>query len=261
MTGIRAQGLAWLAWLAFVVYGSLLPFDFQPLTLEAALEAFRHIPFLQLGIESRADWVANGVLYLPVGLLGVLALGPGTGRRGWVPALTVPVVFAAGSLLAVAVEFAQLYFPPRTVSQNDILAECIGTALGAGVAPLLAPWVARFAAAMRERAGAFAPRLLELYACSYLLLSLFPFDLLLTGDEWLAKLASDQCGWWLAEATRQRGWLAAVLLGAEVVLAMPFGVLLALRRRAPGSAVGAAVAVGVLLGMAVEGAQLAVASG
>jgi hypothetical protein len=48
-------GVAWLAWLAFVVYGSLLPFDWQPLPLAQALARFHDIPFLHLGVESRAD--------------------------------------------------------------------------------------------------------------------------------------------------------------------------------------------------------------
>ena len=58
-----------LGWLVFVVYGSLLPFDLHPLPMAQALARWQAIPFLQLGVDSRADWVANGVLYLPVGLL------------------------------------------------------------------------------------------------------------------------------------------------------------------------------------------------
>ena len=46
--------------------------------------------------------------------------------------LGVALVFGR-ALLAVAVEFTQQFFPPRTVSLNDIVAEFIGSALGAGV--------------------------------------------------------------------------------------------------------------------------------
>ena len=61
--------LAWLGWLVFVVYGSLVPLDYVALPLDHALAAFRNIPFLSLGLDSRADWVANGVLYAPLGSL------------------------------------------------------------------------------------------------------------------------------------------------------------------------------------------------
>ena len=67
MSRARLALAAWLAWTAFIVYGSLLPFDFQPVPLDRAWALFRQAPFLVLGVESRADWIANGVLYAPVG--------------------------------------------------------------------------------------------------------------------------------------------------------------------------------------------------
>ena len=72
----------WLGWTFFVVYGSLLPFDFHPLTIDVAIEGFRQMPFLHLGVESRADWVANGVLYLPVGVFTVRLITALRGGRG-----------------------------------------------------------------------------------------------------------------------------------------------------------------------------------
>ena len=43
-----------VAYLAFVVYGSLVPLEFRPQPWAQAVEAFRAAPFLNLGIESRA---------------------------------------------------------------------------------------------------------------------------------------------------------------------------------------------------------------
>ena len=60
---------ATLAYLAFVVYGSLVPLDFRPIPLDQAWLSFQQVPFLSLGVGSRADWVANGVLYVPLGFL------------------------------------------------------------------------------------------------------------------------------------------------------------------------------------------------
>ncbi len=265
-----------LGWLVFVVYGSLLPFDLHPLPMAQALARWQAIPFLQLGVDSRADWVANGVLYLPVGLLLAQCLRAAWGDHllaRWGAGLSA---LALGCGLALAVEFSQLFFPSRTVSQNDLMAECLGTLVGV----VLAPWVGRWADAL-QRAWAqdgqrLLPRLLEGYAAAYLLLSLFPFDLLLSAAEWQAKLASGTCGWWLAPVSLQRGWLLGVLLAVEVALSVPVGIWLAWRPvprlTGPGSRPGRvqppqrarlapALLAGAGLGLLIEGGQLAIASG
>src|SRR5262245_52270613 len=58
---------AGLGLLLFVVYGSLVPFDFHGRPLDAAWRTFQQAPWLVLGIDSRADWVANLLLYIPLG--------------------------------------------------------------------------------------------------------------------------------------------------------------------------------------------------
>ncbi len=72
---------AGLSYLAFVIYGSLVPLEFRDRSWDDALQAFSRIPFLHLGIGSRADWIANILLYMPLtfiwsGIAGVVA---GTG--------------------------------------------------------------------------------------------------------------------------------------------------------------------------------------
>ena len=61
MTGLPAGRLLAI-YAAFVVYGSLVPLAYTPLPWAQAWETFKATPFLQLGVESRADWIANGVL-------------------------------------------------------------------------------------------------------------------------------------------------------------------------------------------------------
>jgi hypothetical protein len=60
----RPAAALWLAlaYAVFVVYGSLVPLEFRALPLDEAWSRFQHMPFLDLGLGSRADWVANGVL-------------------------------------------------------------------------------------------------------------------------------------------------------------------------------------------------------
>ena len=247
---------AWLGWLTFVVYGSLVPLDFVGMPLDRALAAFRAIPFLQLGIDSRADWVANGVLYAPLGLLSAKLL------RAWLPrlpwALAIAVAWLGCAALALGVEFTQLFFPPRTVSQNDLWAEGIGSAVGALMAPLLAGWVSRLGAGWFAGGATLMRHLLEGYAVAYVLLCFFPYDLLLSWQEVQGKLGAGLWGGWLAP--NERGGLFALLqLVVETGLALPFGVLLA-RRMAAGGLLRAALW-GTALGGLIELGQFFVASG
>lgn len=71
-----------LAYLVFVIYGSLVPLDFRAVEMTEAVERFRHIPFLDLGIGSRADWVANLLLFIPLSYL-FAASAPRVGGVRW----------------------------------------------------------------------------------------------------------------------------------------------------------------------------------
>jgi glycopeptide antibiotics resistance protein len=127
-----ARGLTWwltLGYTVFVVYGSLVPLRFHPRPLEEAWNDFRRIPYLELGIGSRADWVANILLFVPLAFLWLGVLWP---KRGSIArALVSAFVLAACAGLSVAIEFTQIFFPPRTVSLNDIFAEGTGALVGA----------------------------------------------------------------------------------------------------------------------------------
>jgi VanZ family protein len=240
-----------LAYLAFVVYGSLVPLDYRPLPPGVAWQRFQDIPFLALGVGSRADWVANGVLYVPLGFLLMRSLANMAAPLAWLLAVSLCAA------LAIGVEFAQLFFPPRTVSQNDLLAEVIGSALGASLALLLARWVGRLRQAWHAGGQHLHHRLLEVYAALYLVLCFFPYDLLLSRQELADKFDSSLWSGWLV--LQDRGLALTLLqLGVEVVLVLPIGLLLAWRLRVTP---GAAAVLGLLLGALIEIGQFFVASG
>src|SRR5206468_9286760 len=111
-------------------YGSLVPLDFRSEPLTAAWTAFLKTPYLHLGVGSRADWVANLLLYMPLGFFATGWVATASRQRAMAANI---LVFMSCVLLAVAVEFTQLFFPPRTVSLNDILAETLGTCVGIAV--------------------------------------------------------------------------------------------------------------------------------
>ena len=245
-------------YLLFVVYGSLVPLDYRPLPFDEAWRRFQAMPFLQLGVASRADWIANGVLYAPIGFL----VASGLLRRGWWRVVAGFIASAFGIALALGVEFSQVYFPARTVSLNDVLAECIGSVLGAFAALAYSAARPRLRQVDRHLPGAWLKdHGWQLYLVAYVAFCLFPYDLLISSAELEQKLASDLWGWWIA-GHGQRFLLVALQLGIEVALTAPLGALIGQRangRSAPGW--GRAAWVGLAVGLAIEGAQLLIASG
>ena len=262
------RGLAcslWLLWVAFVVYGSLVPLEFRAMPWEQALAQFARIPMLQLDLSHRADWVANLVLYVPVGFFTALLLAGNRAKPGLLP-LLIALLF--GLALAVAVEFSQLYFPARTVSQNDLLAEGLGTALGVVLARMGAGWLPALQMVLKGNWRRVALALLPAGALAVLVFSLFPFDLLISSGELADKAASPMWGWWVAPVfsldpvSRQMArW------GAELLVVVPLGALWA--RSVTGAllphnaraSLAQALALGTVFGMTVELGQWFFASG
>lgn len=254
----KLQNWLLLLYLLFVVYGSLVPLQYVDRSWHGAIEAFRNIPFLTLGIDSRADWIANGVLYVPVGFLTAQFL-----RRRFKDLPIAALLAFAGVFsmaLAVAVEFAQMFFPQRTVSLNDLLAECLGSLVGLALWARYAPWFSNMMAALGYSPQRLAALALDGYVFAYLAFALFPYDFLVSWPELAARADSDSWGWLLA-GHAPRPLLLGLHLLAEVGLTLPFGLLLA-RRAAFGLAgYKQAVLIGLMLGGAVETLQFLMASG
>ena len=253
----RAALLAAFAWAVFVVYGSLLPFDYVPQPFDLALEQFRHIPLVNIGIGDRADWMANLLLYVPLAFLCLAGLDRPVARiRHAIETILVVLGLCA---LATIIEFAQIFFPPRTVSLNDVIAEWLGVLIGAVI---WLCWGARARTLYKDFAlggDAAAGALGIAYAITYVGLALFPFDFL-TPTEWAAKEPA-QFGWWLAPRACVRSLQCGAQLAAEVLFAAPLGLAFALSRRVPRPSVSALVSLGLLIGAGIELAQLLLASG
>jgi glycopeptide antibiotics resistance protein len=246
-----------LGYSLFVIYGSLLPFELNGLSLEDAWTRFRDIPLLKLGVGSRADLVANLILYIPVGFLFMGAL-VGESRLRIVSVLGAVLTSMIVVGLALAIEFTQQFFPPRTVSLNDLYAEGAGGALGILVwtlagRRLLSVW-RNFAMGGPSALHA----ILVLYTLAYLFLSLFPYDFLLSAVEWREHLASGKAGWLFAGDC---GLVCLAKLLPEMIAAIPFGLLLSGRGRSPRPPFAAIATMGLLLGLGIETLQLTIESG
>lgn len=180
-------GLVAALYLAFVVYGSLVPLAFRPMPLDMAWAAFADIRYLRLGIGSRADWVANVLLFVPMAFVGLAWLWSARHRGAQVLATLAVLAFCAA--LCVTIEFTQMFFPPRTVSLNDIVAECLGAAIGVAawwaVGPRVERWLSGWARA-RSEVG-IAARLLAAYLFVLFAYGVLPLDLTISPVELFHK--------------------------------------------------------------------------
>lgn len=259
----RAYLIGALAWALFVAYGSLVPLEFRP--RPDAWQSFLAIRYLELGVGSRADWIANILLYLVLAYLATGALA-GLCRSHTARAFGLLGVVAGCLALALGIEFAQQFFPPRTVSLNDLIAETIGTFAGCALWHFAGPRIggtwARFAAGGEHSLAA----LLALYALGYLALSLFPYDFVISLEELRDKL--DRAGvMGIGPAPACVSTLeCGIRLLSEALLAAPLGALLVIAVRMRHRARRAHPAVdglllGAGLGLAIELTQVALASG
>ncbi len=244
-----------LFYLLIIIYGSLLPFNANNLTFTDAWENFPNIPLLQLGVASRADLVANLLLYIPFGFL-VCGWLVGQSRRLLAITMGAALSLFLTTVFALSIEFTQQFFPPRTVSQNDIMAEFAGSIIGIGLWLAKGPQCISLFKAISSGGANTRRALLVVYALVYLVLSLFPYDFLLSTEEWRIKMASGMAGWWftLDCGVECIGWLIP-----EILLVVPIAVLIFASR--PYTPLWVVALVGAILGSLIEVLQLTIASG
>jgi hypothetical protein len=118
-----------MVYAAAVLYVSVVlgptGFNFVPRDPGVAWRMLLATPYLANGSDQRPDWMANLVMLIPLGFLTTGALWPRNGvlRRG---AAAGAALFGC-VIVVVAVKYAQLFFPSRTVSLNYILAQSLGS--------------------------------------------------------------------------------------------------------------------------------------
>jgi glycopeptide antibiotics resistance protein len=252
-----------LACLAVAAYGSFVPFRQADQTWPRALESFRELLLQPLDFSSRTDWATNVLLFVPIGFLTTgLLQGSVSGdrRRGLVP----PLVVAGCAALSLAIEFGQLWLADRVASQNDIVAESLGSFLGVTAwlvgGSAVTAWLATFHSYHRPQQR--LARLLELYLMAVVALALMPLDLTLRPTEVYEKFKAGRINLLpLADLSWTTQSLIPVL--EEALLLVPVGALLAVwrwRREGTVRPLGRALFLGVALLLLVEACQLLVFS-
>ncbi len=231
---------------ASTIVGPIGP-NYVPLELGDAVQRFLATPYVNNGSDQRADWMGNLTMLVPFGFLVTGWLWPN--RRGLRPlaALAAMVLCLA---LVLAVKFAQLYFPPRTVSLNYILAQSLGSAIGV---TLFAMTHGRLMAALRGRAGGGLDHLtilLQVYTAALLVFLLMPLDFALNAADLQAQF--DRLPGVLTAVTGAGRPLVTrlVLVAASTLALVPVGMLLTVtrdRRAIVGRSALAATGIGFVL--------------
>jgi len=112
----------------FVIYGSLVPLNFNNETLSAAVETFLLLPFFDFGIESRADWFTNYLLFIPLSY-ALLLINPK--RKGFLSlGFKLLLILILLLSVSVAIEFCQMFISARVSSFKDVFAQFLGVLTG-----------------------------------------------------------------------------------------------------------------------------------
>lgn len=252
--GLLAAGVA-----AFVVYGSLVPFQFGPRT-----GSFGDVLGGGVKITSRSDALANVLLGVP---LGFALLGAACADRNW----PRPKVAAVGLLLlplcvlfSALVEYAQLWTLTRTCSLSDIVAQALGAVAG------MTAWVL-CGQAFTDRARAVwthsdpsaVGKLLIAYLALLAFIQVLPLDLSASPADLYRKLRDDVRFVPFADLNGSPGerWERVAKLAKLAGLYFPVGLLAArLRGRVAAWNAGRIALAALVLAFGLEAAQLVVKS-
>lgn len=250
--------LATIACALLVAHLLFLPYAFAPLTASEAAWRFARIRWDRLGSDQNVALVSRALMFLPLGALLTASAAPAPRRRLEWPAWIAACLL--GTAWALGVNFAQLWFPGRTVNLNNVAAELAGVALGAllwsGLGRAGLSWWSRLASGgpVSVRAA------LDGYVFAYLIASLMPFDFVTSPAELAQKIGSDLYGLWRAPVGCGPApcWLKSV---AVALATLPCGWWLALRRRPARTGWLAAGLVGAIAATAIEALHFLMVSG
>lgn len=221
--------VAWVYAIAIVYVSTVLGptgFNFVPRDPLAALHAFVTMPYYDHGSDQRQDWMANLMMFAGVGFLLAAA------RTGSRPTRAGPLIasFAIAVAFLLVVKYVQLFFPPRTVTINYVLAQTLGTIVGIAAFVLLRRRVEAVLHAVATGGRRMLRAALALYTAALLLFMVFPFDFTLSVDDFTERVAAlpDLLLSWPGEGRPL--FVRAFLMAASIGMTVPVGLWLRIAR-------------------------------
>lgn len=245
--------LGTLCYTAIIVYGSLVPFHFQALSLNEFSQQLNDVVSQPILVFSKSDFLANILLFVPLSFLLMGSCCFGRSSPGW--RLLIPVIFFS-VLLGACIECLQLMFPPRKASLNDVLAQAIGSTLG-GLLWIFAGTTITNRVNELSQSANRTVRFLPLYLLIVVILETVPFDFTLSPVEVVHKWREGRISV-IPFATfldPERSMITKSLW--NIVLFLPVGLLLSYIPRMHGLK---AAVVGLLIAGSIEIIQLPVLS-
>jgi len=128
LTGLALRYALVATVMVAIVYGSLYPFEFRESGSFAA-DLLHLAGTWKQAPQSRGDFLANLLLYMPLGLTIALALG-----RSGIRSLVIAV--ACGAIVSLAIELAQFYDASRVSTLSDFYLNVVSTLAGAVIGRL-----------------------------------------------------------------------------------------------------------------------------
>lgn len=179
----RVTAVLLAAYVAFLVYGHLVPLRLRSLSVSEAWG--RYWPRLLHGDTGPADRLANVLVYVPLAVLAMAVLLPAPARaRGLRKALAAVSTVAGGLTLSFTLEFLQLWAYRRTVSVDDLVSQTLGGLVGVGLwlalGPRLSAGAARLLGSAEDARRQRGTLLLAIYAAVAALYLLLPLTLSLS---------------------------------------------------------------------------------
>lgn len=220
----RIAGL-WLGLLAFFVYGSWAPLALVPQPPAEAWTRFLALPGPWQDNAARTDLAVNFLLMVPLAFGAAYLLATLT-SRAWRRGLTV-LVWPALAVLSVAVEYGQMFLPPRVPSWTDVAMQLLGSAIGLGLHALLGERARSLVAGLSGRLPPLQ-RLhhgLIVYLLVLLISQLMPLDLSISPVELYRKWRDGRVVLLPFSALPPGLFDAGWQLGADLLLWLPVGAL------------------------------------
>jgi len=201
-------------------------FNFVSIGMGQAWQKFIAMPYLINGSDQRADWVANLLMFAPLGFLITGIIDP---RRGIVLRGAISLLALASCIaFLLAVKFLQLFFPGRTVSLNYVFAQSIGSFIGVLLFWLAYPNLAR---EKTTDARKLLIELLALFAIFYPIFMLLPLNFTLSANDLHDRLQGVRNILLSWPGFGRSIIIRLALVVANFLAAVPLGLLLAMKAK------------------------------
>ena len=221
--------LPWVLLYALVVaYGSTIVgpkgIHYVPMEPWAAWQEFLNRAFVWVpnGSDQRADWMGNLAMFVPFGFLLLGTLAPRL-KRGLSASLATFGAFLVAVAFLMAVKYAQLFFPPRTVTLNYMVAQAAGSLIGIIAYQLAHNQMVRLAWRRIGGARENLRHILWLYSAALMVFLLMPLDFALSLADLMVRIDRVPALLFVMPGAGRPHFVQAVVLVASAAAMVPFG--------------------------------------